>query len=147
MCESSFKFFVSIMEDRCYDAFSYNNKEEALRLLKLLKDPREVKGSDGGTLLHWAAAYGWTDIVELLITEYKCDVNCGTVNNNHTPVYVASERGRLDVIKCLYNNGKCDLFIKNDYGDTPLDRARRNGRHEIVKFLTNVMTTSTLTCK
>ena len=56
--------------------------------------------------------------------------------------------GHLDVIKCLYNTRKCDLFIKNDWGDTPLDIARDNGRHEVVEFITNVMTTtSTLTCK
>ena len=71
-------FFNYTMEDRCYDAFSNNNKEEALSLLKLVNDPRKVKGSYGLTLLHHAAAKGWTDIVELLITKYNCDVNCGT---------------------------------------------------------------------
>ena len=135
------------MADRCLDAFRSNNKEEALRLLKVLKDPRKVKDSSGSTLLHHAAANGWTDIVELLITEYKCDVNCGTVVN-WTPVHFASRWGHLDVIKYLYNTGKCDLFIKTKLmGDTPLDLARRYGHHEIVEFITNVMTTSTLTCK
>ena len=148
MCESSFKFFVSIMEAKCYGAFVSENKEEARRLLKLVNDPREVKGISGWTLLHNAAAHGWTDIVELLITKYNCDVNCGTVYNM-TPVHVASIKGHLDVIKYLVNTGKCDLFIKTKYGgDTPLDRARHYGHHQIVKFITNVMTTtSTLTCK
>ena len=144
--ESSFKFFVSIMEGRCVDAFSSNNKEEALRLLKLVNDPRKVKDISGDTLLHWAAVWGWTDIVELLITKYKCDVNCGDVDNC-TPVHLASMNGHLDVIKYLVNNGKCDLFIKTKDGDTPLDLARSYRRHEIVEFITNVMTTSTLTCK
>ena len=134
------------MEDRCLGAFVGNNKEEARRLLQLVKDPRKVKGSSGGTLLHHAAGWGWTDIVELLITKYKCDVNCGD-DYNITPVHEASLDGQLDVIKCLYNNGKCDLFIKNNWGDTPLDTARHRGHHEIVQFITNVMTTSTLTCK
>ena len=134
------------MEDKCLAAFRYNNKEDALSLLQLVKDPREVKDSDGTTLLHCAAARGWTDIVELLITKYNWDINCGDVYN-YTPVHYASEWGRFYVIKCLYNNGKCDLFIKNIWGNTPLDEARRNGHHEIVEFLTNVMTTSTLTCK
>ena len=134
------------MEDKCLAAFRFNNKEEALSLLQLVKDPRKVKDSRGWTLLHCAAAHGWTDIVELLITKYNCDVNYGTVYN-YTPVYAASAYGHLDVIKCLYNNGKCDLFIKNDSGDTPLDTARRYEHHEIVEFITNVMTTSTLTCK
>ena len=137
-----------MMEKSCLDAFRLNNKEEALSLLQLVKDPREVKGGSGRTLLHWAAAHGWTDIVELLTTKYKCDVNCGDVYN-HTPVHAASLHGHLDVIKYLHNTGKCDLFIKTKYGgDTPLDKALRNGHHEIVQFITNVLTTtSTLTCK
>ena len=48
--------------------------EEALCILEDVKDPRRVKGSDGWTLLHIAAAYGWTNIVELLVSECKCDV-------------------------------------------------------------------------
>ena len=131
----------------CLDAFDNGNKEEALSLLQVVKDPRKVKDSDGWTLLHHAAANRWTDVVELLITKYKCDVNCRTVYNN-TPVHEASLDGHLDVIKYLYNNGKCDLFIKNSYGETPLDLARLYKHHEIVEFITNVLkTTSTLTCK
>ena len=146
MCESSLKYFVSIMEKRCVDAFRSYNKEEALRLLKLVKDPRKVKDSGGWTLLHCAADNRWTDIVELLITKYNFDVNCGNVDN-WTPVHWASANGRLDVIKYLFNTGKCDLFIKTKDGDTPLDVARLCGHHEIVEFITNVLTTSTLTCK
>ena len=134
------------MEDRCLVAFVSGNKEEAIRLLQVVKDPRKVKNSYGGTLLHLAAAKGWTDIVELLITKCKCDVNCGD-DDNWTPVHAASNQGRLDVVKCLCNTGKCDLFIKTKYGETALDRAHCYGHHEIVEFLTNVVTTSTLTCK
>ena len=66
---------------------------------------------------------------------------CST-NNKIKPI------GHLDVIKYLYNTGKCDLFIKTTWGDTPLDRARLLGHHEVVEFITNVLTTtSTLTCK
>ena len=64
------------MEDSCLRAFRYNHKEEAFRLLKVVKDPREVKGIDGSTLLHHAATQDWTDIMELLIAKYKFDVNC-----------------------------------------------------------------------
>ena len=134
------------MEDRCLDAFRSNNKQEAFRLLRAVKHPREVKASSGRTLLHHAASRGWTDIVELLITKYKCDVNCGNVYN-WTPVHYASDNGHLDVIKCLYNTGKCDLFIKNNWGETPLDRAHQFGHHEVVEFITNEMATSKLTCK
>ena len=134
------------MEDRCLVAFDRGDKEEALRLLNEVKDPREVKGSEGWTLLHCAARRGWTDIVELLITKYNCNVNSVT-DYNSTPVYEASFYGQLNVIKSLCNTGKCDLFIKDYSGRTPLDIARLCGRHEIVEYLTNIVTTSTLTCK
>ena len=136
------------MADKCLDAFDRGDKEEALRLLKVVKDPREVKGSDGWTLLHCAARWGWTNIVELLITKYNCNVNSVTDYYNSTPVHWASAYGQLNVIKSLYNTGKCDLFIKTKDGETPLDIARQFGRHEVVEYLTNIVsTTSTLTCK
>ena len=134
------------MEGKCLVAFSRGDKEEALRLLKEVKHPREVKGSRGWTLLHWAAAEGWTDIVDLLITKYNCNVN-SVDNYNKTPVHWASLYGQLNVIKSLCNTGKCDLFIKSKGGETPLDKARHCGHHEIVEYLTNIVTTSTLTCK
>ena len=134
------------MADKCLLAFYRGDKEEALRLLKEVKHPREVKGSGGWTLLHCAARRGWTDIVELLITKYNCNVN-SVDNCNITPVHWASYYGHLNVIKSLYNTGKCDLFIKTKGGETPLDIARQFGHHEIVEYLTNIVTTSTLTCK
>ena len=135
------------MADRCLFAFRYGDKEEALRLLKVAKDPREVKGSGGWTLLHEAAGWGWTDIVDLLITKYNCNVNSVDNSYNRTPVYFASDFGQLNVIKSLCNTGKCDLFIKDYLGRTPLDIARLWGHHETVEYLTNIVTTSTLTCK
>ena len=144
------------MADKCYDAFDRGDKEEALRLLKVVKDPREVKGNNGWTLLHHAATNGWTDIVELLITKYNFDVNsvddydCTPLHLAcDTPIYDASDNiyGQLNVVKCLCNTGKCDLFIKDYLGRTPLDIARLLGRHEIVEYLTNIVSTSTLTCK
>ena len=135
------------MENRCLHAFRKNNKQEAIRLLQVVKQPRDVKDSSGNTLLHFADAGGWRDIVESLITKYNCDVNC-VDEYNWTPVHAASLYGHLDVTKCLYNTGKCNLFIETNWSVTPLDVARLYGHHEIVEFITNVMTTtSTLACK
>ena len=135
------------MEARCLDAFRNGNKEEALRLLKKVKDPRKLKDSGDSTPLHYAAAKGWTDVVELLVSKYECDVNCVDFGN-WTPVYEASFTGHLDVVECLYNTGKCDLSIKTNKNETPLSIACHKGHHEIIEFITNVvLATSTLTCK
>ena len=71
------------------------------------------------------------------------DVNC-TDDYNRTPVYLASSYGYFDVVRCLYNTGKCDLFIKSKFGHTPLDIACLSGHHGIVEFIANVLTTYTL---
>ena len=52
-----------------------------------------------------------TDVVDLLISKYKFDVNCRSVNN-WTPVYVASLHGHLDIVKYLYNTGMCDYLLR-----------------------------------
>ena len=77
----------------CHSAFA--------SLLNDVKYPREVKGSYTLTLLHLTALYGWTDIVELLITKYKFDVNCRTLSNSSL-VHVASVTGYLYNIVILH---------------------------------------------
>ena len=134
------------MEEKCYDAFNYGRKAEAIRILKKLKDPRRVKVSGGGTLLHLAAIKGWRDVVATLINDYDFDVNCKT-DDNWTPVHLASSYRHVDVVKYLCSTGKCNLFIKNKFGNTAMDIARLGGYDEIVELITNALITSTLTCK
>ena len=76
------QFCFSLMEKRCLDAFCNGRNEEALVLLKQVKDPKRVKGEYGMTLLHYAACHDWTK-----------------------------------------------------FGETPLDRARHQGHHEIAEFI------------
>ena len=55
----------------CYDAFNYGRWEEALRLLKQVKDPRTVKSKKNFTLLHCAPYHGWLDVVKQLINDHQ----------------------------------------------------------------------------
>ena len=91
------------VDTKCYDAFNRGIREEALRLLKQVKDPRTVKSKKNFTLLHCAAYHGWLDVVKELINEYQFDPDC-----------------------------------KDDGGNTPLSKARSNGKQSVVEYLETV---------
>ena len=88
------------METQCYDPFSYGREEEAFRLLKQVEDPRTVKNKNNFTLLHFAAHYGWLDIVKGLITEHQFNPECEDKDGN-TPLSKARSNGKQHVVDYL----------------------------------------------
>ena len=94
--------FVSLaeVETKCYDAFNHGRMEEALRLLKQVKDPRTVKSKNNFTLLHCAAFHGWLDVVKKLIIEYEFDSECEDYDGN-TPLSKAKSNRKRHVVDYL----------------------------------------------
>ena len=88
------------LEKKCYDAFNHGRKEEALRLLKQVKDPHLVKSTKNFTVLHCAAYHGWLDVVKKLINNHDFDPDC-----------------------------------EDDSGNTPLSKAKSNGKQAVVDYL------------
>ena len=88
---------------KCYNAFNYGRRDEALKLLKQIEDPHTVKSNDNFTILHCAAHWGWLDVVKELINDHQFDPDC-----------------------------------KDDDGNTPLSRARSNGKESVVDYLQTV---------
>ena len=70
------------LETKCYDAFNYGRREEALRLLKEVKDPHIVKSKSNFTILHCAAHHGWLDVVKELIIEHQFHPGCKDDDGN-----------------------------------------------------------------
>ena len=103
-------FYIQLVslevDTKCYDAFNYGRREEALRLLKHVKDPLTVKSKTNFTLLHCAAYHGWLDITKELINDHQFDPDC-----------------------------------KDDDGNTPLSKARSNGKQSVVDYLETVIGT------
>ena len=95
------------LETKCYDAFNYGRQEEALRLLKKVKNPHVVKSSNNFTILHCAAYHGWLDVVQQLINEHQFDPDC-----------------------------------MDDDGNTPLSKAKSNGKQRVVDYLETTIGTS-----
>ena len=96
---------VSIGEiEKCYDAFNYGRREEALTLLKKVKNPHTVKSKSNFNILHCAAYHGWLDVVKQLINDHQFDPDC-----------------------------------EDDSGNTPLSKARGNGKQHVVEYLQTVI--------
>ena len=78
-----------------------------------------------------AAKAGDKENVLRLIGE-GADVNAS--DNDGMPLHRASENGHVDVVKVLIDNG-ADVNAKDNDGKTPLDVAKSNNNHSIVKLL------------
>ena len=94
------------VDTMCYEAFNYGRREEALRLLKQVKDPRSVKSNNNFTILHCAAYHGWLSVVKELIDDHQFDPDC-----------------------------------MDDDGNTPLSKAKSNGKQPVVDYLETVIGT------
>ena len=91
---------MSKVVDQCFEAFNYGRREEALRIMKKIKDPRTVKDRDNFTILHCAAHHGWLDVVEVLITEHQFIPDCEDKDGN-TPLSKARSSGEQSVVDYL----------------------------------------------
>ena len=101
--------------------FDQENEEEA-------GVPADVNAKDrwGMTPLHYPAAKGHKEIVELIIAK-GADVNAKNRVSN-TPLHKAAFYGRKEIVQLLIYAG-ADVNAKDDhvnYGRTPLDAARRH---------------------
>jgi ankyrin repeat protein len=98
-------------------------------LLDLIVD-KEIKDQWGWTALHWAAACGNKDVVEILLDEGKAEV--GTQDKEGwTSLHRAAEGGPKDV---LLEYG-ADFTAKNSDGSTVLHCAVFGVQLEVVKWL------------
>ena len=133
------------LERKCVQAFEQGKKQDAEQLLPQTQNPAEIRITTGNipdvwwfarfvSLLHLAAAHGWTDVVIDLITKYKCNTNCKD-DKGCTPLHYAAITGHLEVV--WYYEQHCDRL--NTHTDntitTPLHFACRYGHLNIAQYL------------
>jgi ankyrin repeat protein len=106
---------------------------QEVRLL-LNQNPNLVftKDEGGFTALHYAAYYGYIEIVDLLLAR-NADVNANTAKGD-TPLDYAASRDYKDIVYLLLSN-KANVDARNGLGCTPLYYAATNGRIEEVRIL------------
>ena len=86
------------------------------------------------TLLHSACVSGKKEMVELLVDNFKCDVNVCN-DNGDTPLHISCEWGHFNICLFLLEQMGCYFNVANIQGHTPLTFAIRHNRLEIFKIL------------
>ena len=108
-----------------YAAAILGHADKVAAFLKQDQKLVNARDSDGRTPLHWAAIYGQTKAMELLLAE-KADVN-SLDKDGFTPLHWAATFNKKDAVELLLAN-KADMNIKvMPYGWTPLRLAVIHG--------------------
>ena len=76
------------------------------------------------TVLHFAVLHGELDLVKILI--HYIDVDIVNKLNDATSLFVAAERGHVDVMKVLIQNG-ADVNAVDEDEETALHKAAEEG--------------------
>ncbi|TGL63905.1 ankyrin repeat domain-containing protein [Leptospira ognonensis] len=113
-------------------AVASNEIEIARHLLDAGADVNVQEDKDDQTPLILAAGFGYTALVELLIS-YKADINLQQLDGD-TPLLKASSDGFTDIVAVLLKNG-ADIHLTDNLGWTPLVWAATNGHKDIVRML------------
>lgn len=103
----------------------------------LKQDPKLINARDSGgkTALHWAALYGQTKVMELLLAK-KADVN-SLDEDGFTPLHWAATFNQSDAVKLLLAN-KANMSLKvQKYGWTALRLAVIHGHMATAEALLN----------
>lgn len=108
-----------------YAAAVVGHVDKVAAFLKQDQKLVSARDSDGKAPLHWAAIYGQTKVMKLLLAE-KADVN-SLDGDGFTPLHWAATFDKRDAVELLLAN-KADMNIKvAPYGWTPLRLAVIHG--------------------
>ena len=125
----------------CEEAFNSKDSHAILALLPKLQGHDDIVCSVScsitdreSCLVHCAAVRGWTDVIEELISVYKCNP-AKRDSRGWTALHWAARIGHLDAVKHLVEGCGCDVNDRTDNGSTPLHRAAWEGRLNVAQYL------------
>ena len=139
------------LQYQCWDAFQERDYNEAIRLLPLVKEPKEIdlrgywdyyststvtEYYRRANLLHLSSRNGWLDVTKELITKYQFDPREGDYYGNSC-LHYAAKGNQVDIVRYLVNECNCDPMTSGQYGDTVLHTAAECGSLDVMKYLIN----------
>ena len=102
------------------------------KALESHKGEIDAKDADDRTMLHWAAAGGFLEVVTMLLAR-GASVNV-TDEEEWTPLLSAASAGRLGVVRALVEVG-ADVNATTSRGGTPLAYACSKNHLDVAAFL------------
>ena len=119
-----------------HEAARWGRKEVAMMLINCHCDT-SVKGHKGRSLLHSACAGGDVSLIRKPSYLSKKGSITARDDEDNTPLHVAAEHGRKDVLLALVSefDPACSLWMVNSAGDTPLHTCSRRGHVGCVQIL------------
>ena len=123
------------LPNMCLKSFVAGERKEAERLLEQVEELQILKDEEnGGTLLHWAARWGWYETVKKLVEHYHFDPLVRS-NSGSVPLMYACFGGCLKTIQYLIVQCECDPMFRRNDGWTPLHLACAGGNANVVKYM------------
>lgn len=111
-----------------------NGKEtEAIRIINH-PDFEPNYAVDDRTCFYRACMKGRTSLVERMLATTLPDINTQR-RLGFTPISIASEHGRAEVVKLLLKQPGIEPSLRNNYGDTAIMLAKRNGHEFIARLI------------
>ena len=126
------KSFGSALDDRLFEALKNNNLEKVKALVQKGANIHK-KNMYGDSYLDECAYVGYIDIVKYFVEEKGFSVHA-KINDGKTPLFHASDGGRLEVVRYLVEKG-ADVNQTDIIGVTPIFMAAGKGHLEVLKFL------------
>lgn len=102
------------------------------KILATNPDP-DVRNGFGATALHEAIWQSNLKVIELLL-DYGFDVNAVVASNGYTPLHYAVWLNKPEAVRLLVQY-KADKNIKDKQGLTPLEKARKEGKRDLILVL------------
>lgn len=112
---------------------AYKGDVEMVREILATNPDMEVRDSLGATALHDAMFQKNMEVIQLLL-DYGFDVNAVSPVNGFTPLHHAVRVNNVDAAKMLLAFN-ADKTIKDAKGLTPLEKAKKEGKREMVLLL------------
>ena len=107
---------------------------DAVKLLTVDLSYLSVVSKAGFTPFHVACVHSKLNVVQYLLQKLKGDINSLIESTKSHPLQLACEKGNVEIVKCLIENGVNTSRNSSD-GNTPMHIACSSGSFEVVKYL------------